>query len=81
MFYGRPAPKQVSPGLVRHAFDATVSFSYNSVMDAATAIFALVSAAILVAARLQGSGILGGQAVVGYTRSMRFHPCSYEEFY
>jgi glycosyltransferase involved in cell wall biosynthesis len=80
VFYDRPAraggrPKQNFTRLVRYAFDAIFSFSYKPlrfslVMGVATAIFAMVFAAVLVTARLQGVGILGGPVVVGYTSTI-----------
>jgi glycosyltransferase involved in cell wall biosynthesis len=80
VFYDRPArargkPKQSFTRLARYAFDAIFSFSYKPlrfslVMGVATAIFAMVFAVVLISARLQGVGILGGPMVMGYTSTI-----------
>jgi glycosyltransferase involved in cell wall biosynthesis len=80
VFYDRPAraggrAKQSFPRLLRYAFDAIFSFSYKPlrfslVMGVATALFAMVFAVVLVTARIQGVGILGGPVVVGYTSTI-----------
>jgi glycosyltransferase involved in cell wall biosynthesis len=80
VFYDRPAraagtPKQSFPRLARYAFDAIFSFSYKPlrfslVMGVATAVFAMVFAVVLVTARIQGVGILGGPVVIGYTSTI-----------
>jgi dolichol-phosphate mannosyltransferase len=80
VFYSRPAraagkPKQSFPRLLRYALDAIFSFSYKPLrfslfMGLATALFAMVFAVVLVTARLQGVGILGGPVVIGYTSTI-----------
>ena len=80
VLYDRPArvagkPKQSFARLARYAFDAIFSFSYKPlrfslVMGVATAIFAMIFAVVLVTARIQGVGILGGPVVIGYTSTI-----------
>jgi dolichol-phosphate mannosyltransferase len=80
VLYSRPAraagkPKQSFPRLLRYALDAIFSFSYKPLrfslfMGMATALFAMIFAVVLVTARLQGVGILGGPVVIGYTSTI-----------
>ena len=80
VFYDRPVraggkPKQSFSKLARYALDAIFSFSYKPLrfslfMGVATALFAMVFAAVLVTARIQGVGVFGGPVVVGYTSTI-----------